>query len=217
MTKRVVPRKSPRHERSRGLFDAIVAGAARLLARDRVANPFDTRADEKSSLNTNRVAEAAGVSIGSLYQYFPGKEAIVAALVRARLRETYDDLLAVLEDGDSASLEEVVERLVDRALALKEAHASVDAGMIREALRNGLAEAAFAVDDEYVDRIEAVLVRRRERLRPDLPADVAAYVLFQALRSVVIVASIQRPALVSDPRFRKELEMLVLGYVGAAS
>jgi AcrR family transcriptional regulator len=212
------PRKEPRKERSRSLVDAIVEGAARLLDRERVANPLSAQsAKDKSGLTTNRVAEVAGVSIGSLYQYFPGKEAIVAALVRARLRATYDDLLDVLESNADAPLETAVAHLVDRGLALKESYAATDAGMIREALRNGLAEAAFAVDDEYVERFAAVLAKRRDQLRPDLPPDVAAYVLFQAVRWVVIVASVQRPELVREPAFRKELETLVVAYLRTAS
>jgi AcrR family transcriptional regulator len=194
--------------------DAIIEGAARLLERQRIANPFAPR--DKSNLTTNRVAEAAGVSIGSLYQYFPGKEAIVAALVRARLRSTYDDLLDVLERDADAPLEVAVGHLVDRGLALKESHASTDAGMIQEALRNGLAEAAFTVDDEYVERFAAALEKRRDQLRPDLSPELAAYVLFQALRWVVIVTSVQKPDLARDPRFRAELEALVVRYLRAS-
>jgi AcrR family transcriptional regulator len=64
------PRKSPRQSRSQETVDAILAATERLLG----TSGYDT-------MSTNRIALAAGVSIGSLYQYFPSKEAIVAALV----------------------------------------------------------------------------------------------------------------------------------------
>ena len=51
-------------------MEAILAAAARVLARESLAG-----------FNTNRVAEVAGVSVGSLYQYFPNKAALVAALI----------------------------------------------------------------------------------------------------------------------------------------
>jgi AcrR family transcriptional regulator len=66
------PKKQPRQARARATFDAIVEAGARLLA-----------AEGYAAVSTNRVAEIAGVSIGSLYEYFPNKQSIVAtALAR---------------------------------------------------------------------------------------------------------------------------------------
>jgi AcrR family transcriptional regulator len=63
-------RKRPRQERSQVTFEAIVEAAARILAEE-----------GERALKTNHVAERAGVSIGSLYQYFPDRKAIVRALM----------------------------------------------------------------------------------------------------------------------------------------
>jgi len=52
-------------------------------------------------------------------------------------------------------------------------------------------------------------------VRSDLPSDVAAYVLFQGLRSVMVLGSLQRPALVNDERLRAELKTRMLGYLRA--
>lgn len=62
-------RKQPRQARSRHAVAAILEAAARILARDGYAG-----------LTTNKTAELAGVGIGSLYQYFPNKDALVLAL-----------------------------------------------------------------------------------------------------------------------------------------
>lgn len=64
------PRKTPTQERSRNTVEVIVEAAARILSREGA-----------DALSTNRIAEVAGVSVGSLYQYFPNREAIVAELV----------------------------------------------------------------------------------------------------------------------------------------
>ena len=64
------PRKHASQERSRATVDALIEATARILVRE----GFD-------SASTNRIAEQAGVSVGSLYQYFPGKEALVAAVI----------------------------------------------------------------------------------------------------------------------------------------
>ncbi|MFN5165613.1 MAG: TetR/AcrR family transcriptional regulator, partial [Pseudomonadota bacterium] len=64
------PRKSPRQVRSADTVETILAAAARVLERESLAG-----------FNTNRVAAVAGVSVGSLYQYFPNKSALIAALI----------------------------------------------------------------------------------------------------------------------------------------
>src|SRR5580704_705280 len=64
------PRKSASQERSRSTVNALLQATARILIKE----GYDRA-------STNRIAEVAGVSIGSLYQYFPSKEALVAALI----------------------------------------------------------------------------------------------------------------------------------------
>src|ERR1700744_2897510 len=70
------PRKFASQQRSRATVDALVAATARILVRE----GFD-------KASTNRIAEVAGVSVGSLYQYFPSKEALVAAVIERHQRE----------------------------------------------------------------------------------------------------------------------------------
>lgn len=67
-------RRSPRQARSRVTFDAILEAAAQILERD-----------GSRAFNTNAVAERAGVSIGTLYQYFPHKRAILLAAAKRDL------------------------------------------------------------------------------------------------------------------------------------
>src|SRR5689334_20025487 len=73
---RTLPRKAPHQERSRATVDAILAATARILVKD----GYDRA-------STNKIAAAAGVSVGSLYQYFPSKEALVAALIEKHSAE----------------------------------------------------------------------------------------------------------------------------------
>jgi AcrR family transcriptional regulator len=78
------PRKKPAQERSKETVRVILEAAARILARDGYERT-----------NVNRVAELAGVSVGSLYQYFPSKEALVAEVARSLAART----VAVFQDG----------------------------------------------------------------------------------------------------------------------
>lgn len=213
---RVPLRKKPSQERSRSMVDAILTGAARILAKARSETPLSPPEEGRTApMTTNKVAEVAGVSIGSLYQYFPGKKAILEALLERRLRDTYDALLARIDRDNAASLDDAVSALVDAFVDMKLDHASVDAGLVEEALRQGLTGEAFSLDEEYVDRFAGVIDRWKPIVRDDLPSDVAAYVLFQGLRAVMVIGSFQRPRLVGDPRLRAELKRLVLAWTRA--
>ena len=75
----IEPRKRPEQPRSRATFDTIVEGAARIL---------EERGFE--GYNTNAIAERAGVSVGSIYQYFPDKDAITAAVIRREAAQLLD-------------------------------------------------------------------------------------------------------------------------------
>ena len=68
------PRRSPSQTRSRATVDGILTAAARIFARDGFATG-----------TTNRIAELAGVSIGSLYEYFPNKQALLVDCWTRRL------------------------------------------------------------------------------------------------------------------------------------
>jgi AcrR family transcriptional regulator len=71
---RLSPRKSPRQQRSRQTVDAILEAATRIFGERGYAGG-----------TTNHIAEQAGVSVGSLYEYFPNKDAILVALAERRL------------------------------------------------------------------------------------------------------------------------------------
>ncbi|KIA81134.1 hypothetical protein QR66_06375 [Chromobacterium piscinae] len=101
------PRKTPRQNRSRHAVAAILEAAARILASEGYA-----------AFNTNRVAELAGVGIGSLYQYFPNKQALVAALHRRHGEETLAALDAALAASDGRPPREQLAAMVAAALDL---------------------------------------------------------------------------------------------------
>src|SRR5688572_10663656 len=99
---RTTPSKSPIQARSRATVDAILAATARLL----VKHGFDQS-------STNQIAEAAGVSIGSLYQYFPSKESLVTALMERHMDEMRVLVFAQLARVQAMSLLDAVRTMID--------------------------------------------------------------------------------------------------------
>jgi AcrR family transcriptional regulator len=102
------PRKNASQKRSRATVDALIEATAHILVRE----GFDRA-------STNRIAEVAGVSVGSLYQYYPGKEALVAAVIDRHNKEIMRVVRAALAEVASQLVEEAVRKLVTVAI---EAH-----------------------------------------------------------------------------------------------
>ena len=100
------PRKQASQDRSRATVDALIEATARILVRE----GFD-------KASTNRIAEVAGVSVGSLYQYFPGKEALVAALIDRHNQKIMRAVRGELAEAMHLPVEQAVRKLV--AVAIK--------------------------------------------------------------------------------------------------
>lgn len=102
---RLNPRKTPRQERSAATCAAILEAAARIL-----------ETSGSQGLTTNHVAVLAGVSVGTLYQYFPAKEAILAELVRQMRQEMLADFISAARAAEGKGLSHAVDAMVAASL-----------------------------------------------------------------------------------------------------
>jgi AcrR family transcriptional regulator len=130
-------RKSPRQARSRETVSAIVEAAARVLGRRGWAH-----------LTTNEVADVAGVSIGSLYQYFPNKGALVEAVIRRHLDDLLDALRTVHgDDVAHLTIEARIERVVRAIIAAHTVDPELHRVLAEEVPRP--VETAKSIDDGF--------------------------------------------------------------------
>ncbi|MGI8329519.1 TetR/AcrR family transcriptional regulator [Actinomadura scrupuli] len=104
-SRRLRPRKAPRQERAIETRARLLAAAARVFSEHGY-----------SAGTTNRIAEAAGHSIGSLYQYFPNKDAILAELVTAHAEAGIEAMTRRLDAGLPDSLEDKIRLFVRVAM-----------------------------------------------------------------------------------------------------
>lgn len=132
------PRKSPRQARSRATVEAILEAATRILEGEGLAG-----------LTTNRVAERAGVSIGSLYQYYPSRDAILAELVRRMRLSMSAGLLDAIEQARPLPLMQAVPMLLKVAMQQYEIAPRLTAAL-------EVAEARLPRDREVIDRRHVV-------------------------------------------------------------
>jgi len=99
------PRKTPIQARSSATVEAILEAAARIL-----------ESEGLEGYTTNAIAKRAGVSIGSLYQYFPNKDAVTAALVRADTEEMAGAMEAVMVAYEGRPVRDCIGALVEVAV-----------------------------------------------------------------------------------------------------
>ncbi|MBB4571199.1 TetR/AcrR family transcriptional regulator [Rhizobium leucaenae] len=152
----ILARRIPRQHRSRQTVEAVLAAVPLVLKRHGVA-----------SITTNRIAEVAGVSIGSLYQYFPDKSSVFSALHERHVGDVRNILERNIAAPKSSSFRELVvdlvEELVDLHSVETELHqlvsASVDQGPehFRRALRAVFERAMAQCGSENMNRILFVL------------------------------------------------------------
>ncbi|MDP9650767.1 TetR/AcrR family transcriptional regulator [Paraburkholderia caledonica] len=192
-------RKAPRQARSRATVDVIVTAVAHVL---------DARG--WSGFTTNEVARVAGVSIGSVYQYFPNKLALVDAI----RRQHFDDVLAVLQRARErhTSPERFIECLVNDLIAVHRDYPSLHRMLLDLPNPGGAKDADEAFQQEYLHRYALIVAAYRGR-RPGGKGDwTAAQVLSSAVEGVIHNAA--RRGLLAHSQLRRELIRMVHGYLG---
>jgi AcrR family transcriptional regulator len=193
-----LPRKRPRQERSRFTVEAILEAAADILVRD----GYD-------KLTTNRIADRAGVNVASLYQYFPGKEAIVAELRRrhgAAERAAARDTL-VLRRG--RGLEGTLRALIARGVA---AHAVAPA--LHQAFAEHMPAQRYREIEDADAPVFAEMRRFLERSAEGVPdVEFAMWMMATTAHAAIHNGVVERPEDIESGRLVDELVVLLLRYL----
>jgi AcrR family transcriptional regulator len=195
---RAASRKKPQQERSIAMVATLLEAATRVFVKEGYARA-----------TTNRIAAEAGVSVGSLYQYFPSKDAIAVELLR-RYRDGLVELItARLAEVTEQTFTRVVRGLIDDLLRAEGINPALHRVLIEQVLRTSARREMLG----FEERLEAVLVDalRRAEVKLERP-ELCAFLL------VRVVLSIVQSVVVDRPRFEAsavvdELTHLVTAYV----
>jgi AcrR family transcriptional regulator len=192
-------RKEPRQARSRATIDAILDAAAHILG-DR----------GWTGLTTNTVAEIAGVSIGSLYQYFPDKQAIFTALYDRHVDEVRQLIERTMADCTSASLEDFTRELVE---GLANVHA--EDAELHEIVSGAVPEGAHGFKSALQTIFEQVISRaEQDRYTPD-EAKRMLFVLPHMVEALVHGVADQNRGVISRNAAKDEAIRTVLVYLNS--
>jgi AcrR family transcriptional regulator len=161
-----VPRKQPQQQRAAETVHAIVTAVERVL-----------HAHGAKGLTTNRIAEVAGVSVGTLYQYFPNKQALVGALQERVLSQLLDTFRAGLEAGAKDSMPALATRIAASMVAVYQSQLPVHHWLIELRSEAVYQERFQRAVDEFVDVLAAYFERRTDVEFSDKRATAFATVL----------------------------------------
>src|SRR5687768_14649072 len=202
---RTTPRKRPRQARSKATVDTILEATTRVL----VKQGFD-------NLSTNAVAAAAGVSIGSLYQYFPNKEALVSALIDRHVEEMNTAILAELTRVAKLPLAEAARAVIELTIHAHAINPELHRVLTEQVPRIGKLARLRELDEICHRMVAGLLAARKHELAIRDP-DLAAFILVSTIESVVHRAALLYPHRLRDPRLVDETTLLVTRYLGVAA
>jgi AcrR family transcriptional regulator len=195
------PRKNASQERSRATVDTLLAATARVLVKD----GYD-------HASTNKIAAAAGVSVGSLYQYFPSKEALVAAVIERHIGEMMDVVRAAMLRVATLPLREAVRELVRIFIEAHRIEPKLHRVLVEQIPRIGNLEDIERVDEEALALVRVYLEAHRDEIGVEDLA-MASFLAVSCVEAMTHAAVLRRPDLLSEPRFVDEVAAMVVRYL----
>ncbi|KAM3114879.1 TetR/AcrR family transcriptional regulator [Phormidesmis sp. 146-33] len=204
-----IPRKLPQQDRSRMTVEAILEATAHILTEE----GYD-------KANTNRIAERAGISIGSLYQYFPNRESLMAALV-----EQHSDEIARLVESkpnhlSDAPLEIAIPELVKAVIAAHAINPRLHQVLNEEIPRSERLQQMQKADEHITELLKTYLARWSDL--EEIPTmghfypqniEMTVFIMSRTVEALCHSAVIEHPGFINDGRFEQEVSNLLLLYL----
>jgi AcrR family transcriptional regulator len=198
------PRKSPVQARSNASVSAILEATVQVL--------LDVG---KERLTTTRVAQRAGVSVGTLYQYFPNKSALLQAVLRNHLESVAEALEAVCREEKTASVTQLVTKLVDTFLEAKMKNLKTSIALYSVSSDVDGMKIAREIASRVTRAIASALSTAREPVGkdPQLVASLIQGAMSGVSHRILDSASPEK----HYPLLKKELALMMRAYINASS
>ncbi len=194
-------RKTPKQARSKVTVEAILDGAIRVFDREK-----------SGSVTTSQIAEAAGVSVGTLYQYFGDRDDIIDALQEREFERAGSMLADKLSPTAFSSPRDLAHAIVAGLLELYRAAPGLHRLLAIDGLRVAPTERVQAFDHRLVEMLRSFLemtsfaIKRKNR-------HAAAFVLYHSVRATMLAAIMEEPLGLSDESLVGEVTDMVLSHL----
>jgi AcrR family transcriptional regulator len=195
-------RREPQQRRARQTVEAVLDAVIKILKRQ----GFE-------AVTTNRIAEVAGVSIGSVYQYFPDKRAIFAALHERHIQEIDRLVETKLMEHAASPLDTLMRAMIE---AMVDAHASdpeLYELLLTEVPHRAEGTRDFAVRLHGAFRL--AIASRSDEFKPRRDLEIVVFVVTHMVEALSHGAVLRRPARLSIAAAKEEAVRAVLAYLHA--
>jgi AcrR family transcriptional regulator len=200
--KKVSARRRPRQWRARQTVEAILDAVVRVLKRKGVA-----------AITTNHVAEVAGVSIGSVYQYFPDRRAIFVALHQRHIEEIDRMVESTLIEHAATPLDELMGAMVEAMIDAHTADPELYDLLLTEVPHRADGTHDFATRLHGAFRL--AISSRAHELKKRRDLDKIVFIVTHMVESLAHGAVLHRPSSVSLEEAKSEIVRAVIAYLRA--
>jgi AcrR family transcriptional regulator len=195
-------RKIPKQKRSKFTIEAILDATAQLL-----------ESKPASAITTNHIAGRAGISIGTLYQYFPNKSAVLAALANRgrwlRAMKVINQLATAQTDGIDEVTREIIRTLI-AVFASSRTDKQLTMLMTIQRLE-------VPTEESPIDEVSTVIANTISSIlkAPKSETELTAFVITRAVMGTIRSTVLDAPHLLEEQKFEDQLVRLVTGFLGA--
>jgi AcrR family transcriptional regulator len=171
------------------------------------------------SLNTNRIAEVAGLSVGTLYQYYSDKEEITSEILQSILDARINGVKNALTIGMVFdSIDKIVSTTVDGLMdSLTEESAALEIILLPHALNNKrslLFQKIKEANDLFIPLLKLLLTAKARGLKKR-NLETVSYILVHSTRAIITGRFLNQELRITDKELKDELKLLILGFINA--
>jgi AcrR family transcriptional regulator len=195
----VTRRKHPQQARSQATVQAILTATAHILAEE----GYDR-------FTTNRVAEQAGVSIGSLYQYFPNKESLLLALAEHHANQMVQLAEDHLENVDNLSIPEVIQKIIEAAIASHGVNPKLHRVLHEQVPHSQVMQQLDQAQMENL--LRSFLAQRSDQLQSK-NLDLTVFMIERTIRAIIYGAITEHSELLKTSELIQELTAMLSAYL----
>ena len=195
-------RRRPRQRRARETFESVLDAVIRILKRE-----------GSGAMTTNRIAEVAGVSIGSVYQYFPDKHAIFAALHERHINQIDRIIQSTLVEHATSSLEELMSAVIEAMVEAHKTDPELSGLLLTEVPHRADGSQTFAV--RLHGAFLLAISSRTRQLKKGRDLDSVVFVVTHMVDALSHATVLTRPATLSLHAAKEEAVRAVLAYLRA--
>ncbi len=201
MKKNVSPRKEPKQDRSKELVSAVLKATKLIM--------LDTGT---KSVTTAKVAKKAGVSVGSLYQYFPNKESLISLVIEDHFEKMKINLMNEMNHLEGESLKSKLHSIVSRLIEVHLEDKDILIALEDYSGELGLKVSERERQDSWIVFVQKILREHDHEIR-NINYEVAAFMITYSIDNLIHEAIYRDASFIKGNELGDEIFNMVYNYL----